>query len=672
VTVRRIQLDVSLSGPLPAIQGLSKEKFKIWIEGREVHDFDMDLSCFAPPIPAEPSPGAPARTGEDFSIVFFFDLLQMTTAGRQRSVELSRELVGRLIQNGVRAMILASSGKGLSVVEEMTSDPRRLLAGLDRIAVLEVGLPPLPDQESEREEALRREASEANSDWQIQARQTARQIFKKGERITPEKLERFSQIMGGATRVTLEQLAARAATYQREEADRARQSFERLAWSLGLLSGGSGRKVVLYFADTLRRAPGEHYFRTLREVAPVFAESASRVEPRWSGNSGQPFGFDALLDLAVNGASWRGVRFYTIEAEGLAGGSSRVRDAQNTLSALALETGGRAFLNGVEAPAIAEGIVEDLRCVAFLTLDPEGFPEDRPLSVRVVVRDREVRSHTRGRVVVPSEKTQSAAAIVSASLSARTEEPSARLLASLIPVGSEGGRLRLLAQVATEGFEGGGGWQLGGTVISRGEPEGSFSRRIEQLPAGGFVVIEKEVTVGPGPFELVTVGREDGAHEVLSRWVEGAWDGAVGDRVSVSPIALVQAAYGFFVREGGSKHGTGSLGLPEGVKLRSGVPTALIAVACAGPARKEKVRLLRRLVGEDASEFPVVVLDEGGERGRDRCVQVRDTVPGGVLGAGYYRYEIEAVGEEGEILARAERVFEVEEAGSGRNEAGGR
>jgi len=661
---------MTLSGPPSAIAELSKEKLELWIGGKEVKNFSLDVMC--PSVEGAGGtvrPGAPG-SGEPLAVAFFFDLVQMSTAGRQRSVEVARELVRRLAGNGMWGMVLANANEFL-VVQDLTSSSDLLLAALDRVEGLEVGLPPLPDEEGKREEALRRRATEQLNERQFMSGQ----ILGKKEKRPPGNLIRLdplAQMVGLMTVGAIASLANEATVYQREETRRAEMSFQRLGWSLARFSGVSGRKILLYFGDTLRTAAGEHYFRTLREVAPEFAASSETLLPVWSGKHGQPFGLEALFDFAVNAAAWRGIRFYTVEAQGLAGGSSRVRDAQNTLSALALETGGRAFLNGVEAPAIADGLLEDFRCFGLLSLSPEGFPQDRSLTVRVAVRDKRIRVRARGRVVIPSEKTLAAEAVLSAALAVGEPggEPSPGLVASVIPLGVEAGRLNALAQVAAVGPGRQGSWHLGGTVVSGSESPRAFWGRVGGPGPDAVAAIEEQVTLTPGFYELVAVGRDSGSEEALSRWVGGHWVPAEGDRVSITPVVVLQAATGVFVRAGGRRT-AGSLGIPDGVKLKSGVPTALVSLVCAGPERKAVVRVLRRLVGEEATEFEARVLDEGGERGRDRCVQVRDTVPGGVLGAGYYRYEIEAVGEEGEILARAERVFEVEEAGSGEEQPEG-
>ncbi len=649
VKVRLVQLDVSPSGDSAAIEALSREKIELWVAGKEVKELALDKTCLQA-TGGEEEKAAVRRV--PVAYLFFFDLVQMTTSGRQRAVEVARDLVPVLIRDGARGMILANA-RSLVVVQDLTADPEVLLEGLRRVGALEVGLSPLPDKEAQQEEWLRSEARQEEESWRARVALAGQAIARtRASGLAKEEIERA--VIGGITVGALTRLRETARSYQREEGTRAEMSLQRLSFSLARFADSPGRKSVFYFADTLRTNAGEHYFRTLQDVAPRFATSAGTLDPHWSGRHGQPFGLQALLDLAVNEAAWRGVRFYTIEAQGLADGSRRVGDAQSTLSALALETGGRAFLNGAEAARIAERIQEDLRCLALVSFDPKGFRQDEPLRVHLLVRDKKIRAHTRGRIVIPSESTRASSEILSKALRAQSEEPSPRLAASLIPIGYRDGRLRALAQVAALGSEGSrSGWDLGATLISGGGVRGTFSGRVDVSDPRVPVVLEKEVSLAPGRFELVAVARDNETEEDLSRWLDGEWSAPEGDGMSVSPIAVVQASPGGFSR-GGRTRTAGSLAFSEGVSLRSEVPTAVIALVCAGPERKGRLRVATRLVGEEVTEFPVVELEARHEG--EPCAQIRDTVPAGALGSGHYRYEL-VVLEGEQQLARAERTF---------------
>ena len=178
-----------------------------------------------------------------------------------------------------------------------------------------------------------------------------------------------------------------ARQYSQEEKWHTSQGLARFAIALAHLEDESLPKVVLYFGDTLRSNPGDHFLGLVREPRHVRAgyqpsgAQARSAPTRPSPGSVQEIpnvirlsAYDRVIDEAVA----NGVRLYTVEARGLSTGiagsitsgsnitavnshplaSSRRRtDAQSGLKGFALETGGRAFLNGVGPAKIARSLV---------------------------------------------------------------------------------------------------------------------------------------------------------------------------------------------------------------------------------------------------------------------------------------------------------------------------
>jgi hypothetical protein len=217
------------------------------------------------------------------------------------------------------------------------------------------------------------------------------------------------------------QALAQARRYAAEERSRQERDLRRLSMVLGRLSDFDPPKAVLYFADTMRQNAGEHYLsffggttltdgngKPTADSESIQMDAATGVLP---------------LDRVVNEAAALGIRFYTVEGQGMVGSnfliasragasnggggnganqgsatvnSQRVRDSQGTLVSLAAETGGRAFLNGVAPSKMAAQILGDLSCVYLLSFDPGKFPQDKPLAVAVAVKRAKVKTSVRG------------------------------------------------------------------------------------------------------------------------------------------------------------------------------------------------------------------------------------------------------------------------------------
>lgn len=108
-----------------------------------------------------------------------------------------------------------------------------------------------------------------------------------------------------------------------------------------------------------------------------------------------------FYDDVLNAAASAGIRFYTVEGQGIVVTTTGGSDAQGTLVSLAAETGGRSFLNGVGADTIAKGVLSDLSCYYLLSFKPGDFRVDEPLSVFVAVSRPKVDPCVQLRDVIP-------------------------------------------------------------------------------------------------------------------------------------------------------------------------------------------------------------------------------------------------------------------------------
>jgi hypothetical protein len=166
-------------------------------------------------------------------------------------------------------------------------------------------------------------------------------------------------------------------------------------------------------------------------------------------------------------------------------------------------------------------------------------------------------------------------------------------------------------------------------------------------------VLEQEVELRPGPGEIVAVAHETASDFVLSDHMRIDWPEPGLDRAICEPIVLVQPTPGAFVRDGRTRT-TGSLAQSDDVPVDATRPAALLSQVCRGSRENGEVRVERKLIGSSAVSVPVLDFDLGG----DRCAQVRDVIPAGVLGPGSYSYEVQVL-QRDSLLDRAQRSFRV-------------
>jgi hypothetical protein len=425
-------------------------------------------------------------------------------------------------------------------------------------------------------------------------------------------------------------------------------------------------KALIYFADTLRSNPGEHYLS-------FFGKSVRQIDSTLLVMDADILSGRIPFDHVVNEASAQGIRIYTVQAEGLVTehdrvmlnpwalnlaknvpNPSRVRsaDAKRSLQDLAGETGGHAFLHGVRAPKIAERIREDSSCVYLASFDPAGFAEDAPLRVSVRVDHPEVELRVRGRLVLQSESTRLTSRLLRAFGSPDSIPDPFAVTLGLVPTGFENGAYRALLQVSVPGTPlQGATWDLGASIVSERRVRDKASGRIRVGGPGVAVVLEQEVDLKPGAYEVVGVAHESATGLIVSNETEIEWPAPTGSRITVTPIALLQPSLGAFLRDGETRlHG--SLTRDPSEAVRSDRPTALVALVCHGRRHRGPLRVERTLTGRSEQGFEALTLDLE----QDRCAQLRDLLPADSLRPGYHRYEVR-VFEEAQERAAASRGF---------------
>lgn len=647
--VRLLQVDVSLSGPADIAARLDEEDFEVLVRGDPVEKFFVDGFC-DDPAPEQGKPDAAAPVPSPFSLpttfLFYFDQPHTTTAGRRHGIEVARDLIPRLLDGGARIMVV-SSARDLRVFAPLTADGPGLDAALDRLEKEPVHVETAASEEERRLGRL-----------DARIRRTLDQ-YKWGLR------------MGGSRarlelRAALHSLLAEIRSFQREDAQRARQSLERLRWALARLGPADPPKVLVYFADTLRSAAGRHYMdhvhrsvdgRKLLDLAERVFENDPHQNPfRALGveadRGGDPEGVEPFFLRTLDEAAAQGVRVYTVEAEGLAHPSARRSQARDTLSTLALETGGRAFLRGVDSERIGRRLRSDLSCVYVVSFEPADLPVGDPLRVDVRVARDGVDVHGRGRVVVQDERARLTSRVMAAHFDSESGAAERSLSVGLVPEGCGKDDCTALLQVVAPGLGyRGGTWEMSAFVLRGDRVRHRVSGRIRVSAPGVPVILEDEIVLPRGEVRVVATAHELVADEVYSTQETLAWPKASAG-VAAGPVAVLQPTPGAFARDGVVRESS-FLVHGERDPLRPERATAVVSLVCRSAESNEAVRVERSLEGEAEVSFDPLRI----EFGEDRCVQTRDFIPPETMGPGWFRYTARVVSDDGDELARAEKVF---------------
>lgn len=385
------QIDVSVSGPWESISNLTADDFELVIYGNVIENLVVDRLCSqpvpngkskdkakkddAPPVPAEPTTPDLRRP---ISFLFYFDQLLLNGAGRQNSIDLARGLIREKIRDGNRAAIV-SSGKRLTTFADLTDDPEVLLEALDRL-------------ERSREQWVTYASTE---EYRI------REVL--------DLLETYG----------LSAACGTAWRYQRDELWETDRALRLFSLTLGHLADLDPPKVAFYFADIVRREAGEHYLTYVGGCGNFGNRLGEGV-----------FGADFAMQKVMDEASAHGTRVYTVRAEGLVAPAmtesrqaianasvtnfQRYSQAGDSLASMALETGGRFFINGEGASKVAKTLDADLGCMYLLSFDPIGLMQDKPLKVLLRTKKPKVKAFARGQIVLQSESARKTSKLMAA------------------------------------------------------------------------------------------------------------------------------------------------------------------------------------------------------------------------------------------------------------------
>lgn len=574
VESRLVQIDVPVDGTPEVVGSLTAQDFSLTVGGKAIAEFSVDRLC---------DDGQPGDGGFSRSFLFFFDQPHLTQYGRANALDMARELVNRLVVRGARAAIVSSADK-LKTVVPLTGDRALLLQGLDRLR-------------------------EDSTQWDSYAQQET------------SRVDRVVAAMGGSGARQL------ARGFAEEESWEARRTSQRLGIVLGLLGDEPPPRAAFYFADILRRDAGQHYLDMVLSNGDPELRSAS------------DFDFDRLIRDALS----FGVHLFPIQAVGMASTRGydarlrptghRVASAEGSLTSLGLETGGEAFIRGVPADKIAARVGLRLGCLYVLSFKPGGLARDETLPVTVRIGREGVTPRVQGLIVIPSASTRKTSRLLAAFSQGTGDEPGGGLSVSVIFLSAAKNLYHGLVQLRTPKLATpNGAWDLGASLVSRGAVREDFAAHVSADVPGVSFVVEKEITMSAGPYEIVAVGQLNG-DQVLSGRLEGVLP-TPESGASVSPVVAMQEGTAAFSR-GGITRTVGTVALGHGEPVNNQKPLALISVVCrAGKSDLDNVA--RTLSGSDAVSFDPILF-----AATDRCVQVRDVIPAKILGLGQFRYSVE-------------------------------
>ncbi len=599
---RLVQIDLSVTRRDGSPVDVQPGDLEVKVGKTLVRDFTLDRIC-SPAAPTAPATvaSAPASTPAIASYLFYFDEPHMTYAGRDRALDVARELVRTLVVGGNRGIVI-SNGRDLVAFSGLTDDSGKLLAALDRLQLDTSRQDNYAELERVRagglEQAASDEARQSRSDEAAYERATGG-YSERVQGVTPNNAPRSMrpktiihvgdmqkagdpreqsgyESQRSSTASTWYVLEDMAKELQRDEMHRAESALDRFRLALLRLSGVRAPKAVVYFADNLRLNAGAHYFQTLDKAMSQEGAYRSRT-PEYSGVRDVEGYFGRAIEMAGN----VGARVYAVQAAGMTADGLGLRDAKDTLSSLSLETGGKAFLEGVSMASIAGTISRDMECLYLVSFPPGSLPQDQPLPVRIAVSRPDAVVRARSRIVVPSEKTLAESRRLSAFLEPRAN--GAALSLGAVPVGFDGRKYSELFQVAIpDGGPEGAAWTVSAAIVSKGSVVQEFERSVTARHSAEPLVVEHVLTLPPGVYQVVAVAENAEIDTLLSGQFEVVGPEAGNEGAVVTAPVALQPGRGWFLRDDRAPRSTGSVVRVEGEPLKSELPTALVGYVCRG------------------------------------------------------------------------------------------
>jgi hypothetical protein len=398
-------------------------------------------------------------------------------------------------------------------------------------------------------------------------------------------------------------------------------------------------KVLLYFADQLRKDAGRHYLDVLGPCA-AGPTPFTRCE----------FALNRLLEEAAVAE----VRLYPVQAQGTAF-SPRFDDAKGTLITMALETGGRAFVEGVSLAWMTQRLEEDLGCMYLIAFDPEPFPADRNLPVRLRPKRAGVSVRARGLIAIQSPERRRVSRLVQAFQLGSSADAGAVRMASM-PLGYADGEFRVLFQavVPSPGVVQ-GTWDFGISAVHKHSVEHERSGRLERVGPDLPLVVETVLELKSGTHEVVGVLDEPQTERTLSAEVEQELALPAGTGPQIVDLKLFEETPGVYWRDG-QVSSQGSLIVADGGTIFAGSRVTVKWLVCRDPELPGVFRARRALRGMRQPMFDKA-LEVNLER--ETCQFFQNALPADSLSPGRFTFDLQ-IHDGSRLVAQRSATFRVE------------
>jgi hypothetical protein len=604
VAVRLVQIDVNVDEQALAGRVLTSKDLALVVGERTIDEFFVDKLCAdsgAPEPPAGQSVEAPrGATRGPSTMVLFFDQTHLTMAGRFRAVELAKAIVEGLVGANTRASILSSASK-LQTVVPLTTDRARLIGGLDAM---------LKDPKAFDSYA-------ATEDYRVQA-------------LLSEPIEHRASL---------------ASWYAREEWSYVRRASDRLGVALDGLAADPPAKILVYFGDTLREQAGLHYLRLAAGAPSSMISASAELIPSAA----------AEIDGVVNAAIARGVHLFMVEAQGISSSppgspeSERIKQAQRTLAGLAAQTGGEAFPGASGTQRIVNHIGARISCPYVVSFPPGDLPRDTAMSLGLTSLIPGVSASAQGRIVIPSESALTTARLKAAFIDPASQDRG-NLHVGLIPRGGDGRTWQAGVQVRFDADETHRiGVDLGASIIRADKVVEQLSGSISTSGKPRPLILERTVSLAPGPFRVVAVAQEHQQDDIASSSMEDSWPDPTKSDPVIAPIAVLQTR-NVAVSKDGKVAAVAAVVFDENAALDPALGAALISVVCRGTKTTATLIVERQLEGDVHGDFEPMTIEPAG----DPCVQTVDAIQPNVARSPFVDYRI-IVRSGGEVVADQRR-----------------
>lgn len=417
VEVRLVDLDVlATGGDGKPLGDLTLEELRLFVDGKPVaiRSFTGGAAAAQDVAPRELGRGPAVSSNR---LTLYLDDFFLSPVSRKQAVATLREFLKTSVPDGTEVSLVTFDRKGLTVRVPFTGNKSRISSALGELPIESTeGFRRSSDRESTLGSIREMQRSRTESQAQVEADGTSAGRVASASDQPPCGQDLLEWARG----------------YGASEAKDAERSLHSLRLFVDSLATTPGRKVLLHVSDGIPLRGGIEAFSLLRALCDGSGvrqglqgaidasmienrgiastrgaiSSGSLINPAMLASTEQEYDLSALLRELVARANTLGVTLYTLQATGLvsATGESATRSSrsstpeiersaranlQDTLSSLAIDTGGSAILNRNDFGVALEAIERDRQHSYSLAFEPpvpggaSGAASKRPHAIRL-------------------------------------------------------------------------------------------------------------------------------------------------------------------------------------------------------------------------------------------------------------------------------------------------